>query len=60
VVLVKADLTDRDGALARQAVNEFKVSGIPDVRVFGTDGAELGRAGPDIGAIEALVRRQAK
>jgi hypothetical protein len=60
VVLVKADLTDRKSPLARQAMNVFRVSAIPDVRVYGTDGREIGRAGPDLAAIEALIRKQGK
>lgn len=57
VVMRLVDLTVRDSAAAAQAVQEFKIQGIPYIRVYGPSGQFLGEVtGPNMDQVVALVR----
>jgi thioredoxin 1 len=58
VALRTIDLQQWDSAAARQATKEFKLPGLPYVRVYGPDGKLVGEVvGNDIEKIKRLVRR---
>ena len=61
VLLRQVDIVDWDSAAARQATAEFRLAGIPYVRVYGKTGTLLGEvSGVDPVAIEAAIRKELK
>lgn len=58
VLLRKVDLTQRRTPASKQATEEFRVEGIPFLKIFGKDGKALGEVpGPDIQEVEAAVKK---
>lgn len=57
VLLRKVDLVDWDSAAAKQAERDFGLNAIPYLRVFDARGKSEGEVAPEIGAIEAAVKR---
>lgn len=56
VVLRVVDLTNRNSPAAAQAVQEFDITGIPYMRVYGPSGEFRGEViGPNIDQIQALL-----
>jgi thioredoxin 1 len=61
VALRTIDLQSWDSAAAKQATAEFKLAGLPYVRVYGPDGKFIGAVvGNDIEKIKSLIRSQAR
>lgn len=57
VALRLVDLTDRNSAAAAQAAQEFNLTGIPYVRIYGPSGAFLGEVtGPNIDQVQAIIQ----
>ena len=56
VALRKVDIVDWESEAAKQATREFRLSGLPYVRVYGPDGRALGSVvGNHVEQVEALI-----
>jgi len=61
VALRKVDIVDWESDAAKQATREFRLSGLPYVRVYGPDGSLLGSVvGNHVERVEALLEGQVR